>query len=190
MSCPPQKRNLEGTGIVDIDTKDKQILYEKGIQLVEQGNHREALQYFDEALLIDPTDTVIWGRRGVTLYHLKRYEMAISSFDRALATNPNDIILWRLKGFAMEKIGKKIGAECCYDKIKKIQIEEIAKEHSTKTSNIFTCVRCGKIFVRGSTGSRLCPDCYKTVKNGNELPHPIWTLNYQSGDVIDTDHYE
>jgi len=173
-------------------TQDKDAWYKKGLNLADEGKHQEALICFEEALLLDPKDAVIWGRRGAVLYHLGRYESAINSFNKALAKNTKDIVSWRLKGFALEKVGRKEEAKKCFEKVREIQLEEIAREHSTKTSNIYTCARCGGMYICENKSIGLRPACYHKVKEGDELLNPFYSQYYSNSidEILDTDHYE
>jgi tetratricopeptide (TPR) repeat protein len=73
-----------------VDTKI-QALIRKGTSLVEDGKYEEALEYFENALALNPNDPDILNKKGVVLRSLGRYDEAIECFNRSLEMLPRDL---------------------------------------------------------------------------------------------------
>ncbi|MGQ0606778.1 MAG: tetratricopeptide repeat protein [Candidatus Nitrosotenuis sp.] len=65
-------------------------LLEKGKTLLYEGNFDDALSYFEQALVLEPSNVQIWNQKGVTLRSLGRYDDALECFNRALELDPAD----------------------------------------------------------------------------------------------------
>ncbi len=80
------------------------------------GKAKEALQYLDKALIINPDDHEAWNNRGIVLRALGKPEEAIASYDKALAINPDDHEAWYNRGIVLRALGKPEEAIASYDK--------------------------------------------------------------------------
>jgi tetratricopeptide (TPR) repeat protein len=69
----------------ELDQKNVDALYNKGLDLLDQYKHEEAIKYFDRVLAIEPDAVDALNNKGVALAELARYEQAVEYFDRALA---------------------------------------------------------------------------------------------------------
>ena len=65
-------------------------LIEQGNTAYDQGRSEEAIQYFDQALAIDPEDTDALISKGSALEDLNRTEEAIQYYDKAIDIDPED----------------------------------------------------------------------------------------------------
>ena len=65
-------------------------LIKKGNELLLEGNFDDALSFFDQALILEPTNPVLWNKKAVTLRSLGRYDDALECFNRALELDPAD----------------------------------------------------------------------------------------------------
>jgi len=76
-------------------------LFIKGLTASTQfARYNESLEYFDQALMIDPDFTEAWYAKGVALHNMMRYDEAIQSYDRALAIDPGNAEVVSLKTMA------------------------------------------------------------------------------------------
>ncbi len=60
-----------------------------GTALERSGNLKEAIKYYDKALLLDPIDPDLLVMKGDALSHMRNYTGAIIYYDKALAIQPN-----------------------------------------------------------------------------------------------------
>lgn len=80
-------RDVNGT---DLDTFIKaQDIFEKGVQLMENGKWEQAIDAYEETLTLNASTPQPHGNLGLCYARLGRKEDAIKSFDRALAIDPN-----------------------------------------------------------------------------------------------------
>ena len=99
---------------------------EKGKQcmsLAEQGRHREAIACCDKIISSsnpqDPQLFHIYNIKGVCHHALGEYDKAINSFDLGIANYPNYPMLWVNKGKTLQKVGRNVEAQECFEKVKK-----------------------------------------------------------------------
>ena len=64
-------------------------LNNKGIAFNNLDNSKEAIQYFDKALAIDPNYVIALNGKGNALNNLGNYTQAVQYYDKALAIDPN-----------------------------------------------------------------------------------------------------
>jgi tetratricopeptide (TPR) repeat protein len=91
-------------------------LSNKGGALDGLGRHKEAIEWFDKALAIDPDNVKVLGNKGGALDTLGRHEEAIEWFDKALAIDPNDVIALCNKGVSLGHMGRHKEAIEWFDK--------------------------------------------------------------------------
>lgn len=48
------------------------------------GNHRQAIQYFDKVLAIDPRNIIALINKGLALVSLKKYKEAIATYNKIM----------------------------------------------------------------------------------------------------------
>jgi len=65
-------------------------LVENGKKMLDNGKFEDALNYFDQALLLDQNDPELWNHKGVALRSIGRYDEASECFNRALEIDPRD----------------------------------------------------------------------------------------------------
>ncbi len=68
-----------------------QGLVSKGSFLVDNGRYEEALEFFEQALLLRPNDPDILNKKGVALRSLGRYDEAVRCFTKSLEILPRDL---------------------------------------------------------------------------------------------------
>lgn len=71
---------------------DYEALMDKGIALRRLGRHHEALEYFDDAIRINPAHIRALVNKGITLDKHGKYEEARSYYDKALRINSNSVL--------------------------------------------------------------------------------------------------
>ena len=71
-----------------------------GYKASQRGHHKEAISYFEEAILLDSTDADVYYTCGELKYFLGQTEEAISDFDEAIKLEDGDLNYYRLRGYA------------------------------------------------------------------------------------------
>jgi len=69
--------------------KEAQLYRDKGYQLQQAGNLKEALVYYQKAVQLDPSLYQVYNDMGVILESLGRKEEAIKMYKKALEINPS-----------------------------------------------------------------------------------------------------
>lgn len=60
----------------------------QGCSLVSQGRLDEAIQAWDHAIFLDPTNAIAYTNRGTAKHDRRQFDQAISDFNRAIRLNP------------------------------------------------------------------------------------------------------
>ena len=75
------------------------------------GNHEDAISYFDEAILLNPTEADVYYWRGEAKYRLKQLVEAIADFDKAIELKNDDINYYKLRGYTRLALDQFDGAK-------------------------------------------------------------------------------
>lgn len=65
-------------------------LVEKGNSLLKDSKYDAALDFFEQALLLNQNDPNLWNYKGVALRSMGRYEEAMECFNKSLEIEPRD----------------------------------------------------------------------------------------------------
>ena len=65
-------------------------MLEFGKKRLAAGDYDNALDFFEQALLIDPTNPDLWNFKGITLRSLGRYDEASDCYNKSLKIDPRD----------------------------------------------------------------------------------------------------
>ena len=77
---------------------------------------KEAIEYCQEALKIDPNNEVAYSRLGVAYFQLGKYSEALDYYQTAVKLNPNFAIAYCNIGVLKERAGDKSTAIYYYNK--------------------------------------------------------------------------
>ena len=71
-------------------SKDPEALryYSLGAQEAKDGNHERAIEYFQEAIRIDPNFAFAWDNIGIAYRRLNQYDKAIEAYNKSLELDP------------------------------------------------------------------------------------------------------
>jgi Flp pilus assembly protein TadD/DNA-binding response OmpR family regulator len=84
--------------------------YRDGLfQYYREGNHPEAIRFFDRAIEIDPSLAAAWHDRGVCLRELGKDEDALKSIDKACELEPENEEFLFTRAELLKKIGILLG---------------------------------------------------------------------------------
>ncbi len=67
-----------------------QELVQIGKSFLEESKFDDALNFFEQALLLNQNDPDLWNHKGVALRSLGRYEEAMCCFNKSLEIEPRD----------------------------------------------------------------------------------------------------
>ena len=84
----------------DIDPKNSDAWYYKGISFYNLQRYLEAVKSLDKATDIDPKNSDAWYYKGISFYNLQRYLEAVKSLDKATDIDPKKTYAWYYKGNA------------------------------------------------------------------------------------------
>ena len=62
----------------------------EGRKMLDAQKFDLALEYFDQALLLDQSDPDLWNNKAVALKSIGRYQEAIECFNKSLEIDPRD----------------------------------------------------------------------------------------------------
>ena len=65
-------------------------LIQKGNIFLKRGKFDDALDFFEQALFLNPDNPDLWNYKGITLRSLGRYEEAMECFNKSLEIEPRD----------------------------------------------------------------------------------------------------
>jgi len=66
------------------------ILIQKGLDNLREGNFESALSFIEQALLLKPDDPDLWNQKGIVLRSLGRYDEASECYNKSLQLDPRD----------------------------------------------------------------------------------------------------
>jgi len=61
-----------------------------GQSLMDNGKYDDALEYFEQALLLNQNDPDLWNNKGIALRSLGRYIESMECFNKSLEIEPRD----------------------------------------------------------------------------------------------------
>ena len=61
-----------------------------GKSKLEEGDFDQALDLFQQAILLDQKDPDLWNLTGITLRSMGRYNEAVECFNKSLVLDPRD----------------------------------------------------------------------------------------------------
>jgi len=96
----------------------------KGDELMNMDRYAESIEYYDEAVKIDPGNAIAWNNRGLASAKMGRFEEALQSFERAVKVEPKYAIAWSNKGLTLNNLGRYDQALDCYNKAIEIDSAE------------------------------------------------------------------
>ncbi|MCT7958411.1 tetratricopeptide repeat protein [Laspinema palackyanum] len=73
----------------------------RGVERLEAGDDRAALNAFNRVIELEPNHAGAWMNRGNALFNLQQAEEALSAYDRAIELRPDDGFSWGARGDAL-----------------------------------------------------------------------------------------
>jgi tetratricopeptide (TPR) repeat protein len=85
-----------------------------GSFIAQNGMVRDAQEYYEVALRLEPNDAVLWINSGTLQLQTKNMSAAVSDFSRALAINPNSAVAHYNLGAALHEMNRYEDAVAAY----------------------------------------------------------------------------
>jgi len=79
---------------------DPLCLFLKGVASEHQGKHREAMEYYDRALVLDNEILDAHKKRGIYEQELKQWGKSIADFTEVLRINPETYVVYKIRGIS------------------------------------------------------------------------------------------
>ena len=102
--------------ILNNDSTSAQQYADKGYALNELMRYNDAIEAFDKAISIDPSQALYYRGKGYALNGLMRYNDAIEAFDKAISIDPGQAWDYDKKGYALNGLKRYNDAIEAFDK--------------------------------------------------------------------------
>jgi tetratricopeptide (TPR) repeat protein len=117
--CHSKRLNLDLTSLKLQESRTEKSnavpLNNNGTLRFEEKKYEEAMNYFDEALKIDPKYVSALFNKGLIFAETGKNEEAIKYFDKVIKINPCRADIYAVKGLALFKLGKYEEAIKCFN---------------------------------------------------------------------------
>jgi tetratricopeptide (TPR) repeat protein len=112
---------------IALQSGNKKVLldywHQRGDELTNLGQHKEAIAAYEKALEIDPKYHDAWNGLGITLKDLGRNSEAIAAYKQALEIEPKFHLAWYNLGYALNDLTRYTEAIEAYETALKIDPE-------------------------------------------------------------------
>jgi tetratricopeptide (TPR) repeat protein len=105
--------------------------YNKGYNAYNKEKYRNALNFFEKAVIINSKDFLVYAYMGYSHLYLENYPKAIECLKRSLVFNPDSIDLWYYLGNSYRLNGEAKKALECYKQVslnREKWVEEMEEE--------------------------------------------------------------
>ncbi len=102
------------------DPCNYEALRYRGIALSLLGQHEDALEDFDYALMIKPDHDRLWNNRGNALSSMGRNQEALESYERCIEINSKHNFVWNNRGVVLRDLSQHQEALESYERCIKI----------------------------------------------------------------------
>jgi len=106
--------------------KEVKKLFKDGLKIYKVGDYEEAINLFDDALKLDPSNYEILNQKGVILDKMDKYEEALKIYDQAIKLNPTQTKAYYNKGLLLKDLKKLDEAMESFDKVTEIDIMNLS----------------------------------------------------------------
>lgn len=91
-----------------------QILFSTGIQKALRGDYAHAIEDYDQALQLVPSNSEVYYNRGVAYFSINRPQNALQDFSQAIALQPTMAEAYGNRGLIRQTLGDRKGALADY----------------------------------------------------------------------------
>jgi hypothetical protein len=92
-----------------------QTAFDGGEYYYDLGEYQKAIEYYSEAIRLNPEYVVAYNNRGSAYYFLGQYERAIEDFDEAIRLNPEYVVAYINRGMAYYNLDQYLLAMVNYN---------------------------------------------------------------------------
>jgi serine/threonine protein kinase len=92
---------LVGPGLLDLWQKEELTAYD----YLKAGDYEKALDNYDQAIKLSPSDSTAYNNRGFAYASLGMYELAIQDYDEAVKLNPQSFNAYNHRAIAYARLG-------------------------------------------------------------------------------------
>lgn len=97
-----------------------QILFSTGVQKALNGDYVHAIQDYDQALQLAPSNSEFYYNRGVAYFSINRPQNALRDFSQAIALQPNMAEAYGNRGLIRQTMGDRQGAIADYQQARQL----------------------------------------------------------------------
>ncbi|WP_299414741.1 tetratricopeptide repeat protein [Acaryochloris sp. IP29b_bin.148] len=97
-----------------------QILFSTGIQKALKGDYKHAIQDYDQALQLAPSNSEVYYNRGVAYFSINRPQSAFQDFSQAITLQPTMAEAYGNRGLIRQNLGDRKGAIADYQQAKRL----------------------------------------------------------------------
>lgn len=106
--------------MVEFPNNDEYLWIEKGKSYSNRRKYEEALECYNKAIEINPSNPQAWFEKRHVLYNLGRFEELIELYDKEIENDSSSEIIWRMKANCLKHLDRYEEAIKCYKKIVEI----------------------------------------------------------------------
>ncbi|MBU2461367.1 tetratricopeptide repeat protein [bacterium] len=107
-------------------TIEAKIWFAKGNDLYKVKDYKRAIDCYDKALELDPSDAHTWCNKGVVYVGLKETKKALVCYDKALGLDPKYSQVWCNKGVLFMEEGNYKNAIVCFEEAIRLRPDNIS----------------------------------------------------------------
>ena len=138
--------SLISSSIVAYATTDISVLYQTANKHLQNGELRQAIDVYDEILVIAPENTSTMLMKGIALSNLDRHKQSMKEFYNVLEKEPNNVVAMVGLGVGFGNFGDfKVAAvyfDSAYNVMPDNQIVKNHKEFADKVVNKYPYNDC------------------------------------------------
>lgn len=114
----PNKSPVENIALSREDRS--QVLFSTGIQKALRGDYLHAIEDYDQALQLAPSNSEVYYNRGVAYFSINRPQSALQDFSQAIALQPTMAEAYGNRGLIRQTMGDRQGALADYQQAKRL----------------------------------------------------------------------
>lgn len=108
-------------GNIALSREDRsQVLFSAGIQKALRGDYVHAIEDYDQALKLAPSNSEVYYNRGVAYFSINRPQSAIKDFSQAIALQPTMAEAYGNRGLIRQTMGDRKGALSDYQQARRL----------------------------------------------------------------------